>query len=182
MLLGHHIVLAAFCHIGVRSYQHVSVNRWGCVGGETALVIRRRVNRDGKELSCLFIQHIILTLKALYRVIRVAQHLRDFRCVHTGAVNDPLRLKGVSLSRYYPDILCLISRDAGYLLSKMEFHTVLACILSQTDGVLHRIEDTGRRHIHGKLTACVRIDAVDLVLVDHAHALDTVLLTNRFVL
>ena len=181
MLLGYNIILAVFCYIGIRSYQHIAVHCRSCMGGEAALIIRSRVNRDGKELSGLFIQHIVLTLKALYRVVRVAEHLGNLRCIHTGTVDDPFCLKGILLRLYYPDILRLVPGNAGHLLSKVESDAILAGILCKTDGVLHRIQNAGGGHIHGKLTACIRVNAVDLIFVDHAHALDTVLLANGLV-
>ena len=181
MFLGYNVILAIFCYIGIRSYQHIAIHSRGCMGGEAALIIRSRINRDGKEFSSLFIKYIVLTLKALYRIIRVAEHLGNLRCIHTGTVDDPFCLKSILLRLYYPDILRLVPGNAGHLLSKVESDAILTGILCKTDGVLHRIQNAGGRHIHGKLTACIRVDAVDLIFVDHAHALDTVLLANGLV-
>jgi len=64
----------------------------------------------------------------------------------------------------------------------MELHTVHARILGKCNRVRHRIENSGGWHIHCELPTGIRIDLLDLFLVDHPHALDTILLPDHLVL
>ena len=89
----------------------------------------------------------------------------------------------VSLIVSFHQRSCLIlrhPRDCGDPAPKSEGCAVHSCILSQSDGVGHWVENAGCGHVHCKFPAGVRLDPLYFVLADHANVFDTVDVTDLF--
>ena len=89
----------------------------------------------------------------------------------------------VSLIVSFHQRSCLILRyscDCGDPAPKTEGRAVHSCILSQRDGVGHRVQNAGCGHVHCKFPAGVRLDPLYFVLADHANVFDTVDFTDSF--
>ena len=149
------------------------------MGRKTAFVIRRRVNGDFHFFSGFFVKNIIFSLKSFNRIVRIPQHFRNLRSIHSCAVKHPP--DGNILCRCMNNIAFIPALNFQDPVIKKKFRTVHAGIFRQGNGILHRIKNSGGRHIHGKLAACVGIDLIKALFVDHFHASDTVFLADGLV-
>ena len=177
VVLGALVVLPLLGDVGVGAHEDVAVDSGGGMRGEAAAVVRRRVDRRLEERAGLLVEHEVLALEAAHRVVGITEHLGDIAREGAGTVDDPLGAERARRRVNQVAVVGDVALNGRDLAVEEEFHTVLRCVVGERDGVGHGIQDAGGRHVHGKLTARVRLDELDLLLIDHAHALDAVLLS-----